>query len=509
MSLSAEYSDKCFDKSTLKFKFNSEKHKWISLHSEKDSKLYSLVISYIAKNSLNKESSFTASITKASRKSNAVMTCNNSGCTGSDCESEIHPAAEGRVILGIGYGQNSFLDFDGRKIDYLHQSYGEPVGTNCGIQLFTTLVLFTDSSISDLSSFLSKLVEESERTLAGFFTCFAWHVKYQYWRTEARIQARPVSSVVLPEATKKRLLDDMEKFLLPSTQSFYNRNGIPYRRSYLFYGLPGTGKTSMVQALAGHFNRNVCYLMPTHPEMTDDSLRSAVTDLPEDAIVVFEDIDSLFAKDRSNKVSKSSLTFSGLLNALDGIGNPSGQIFILTTNLREQLDQALIRNGRVDMHIEFTYAVEEQMQQMWTNFYPSHADKAAVFSQSLLKLLEENSLRLAAAGLQHYFVTMMDRSADEAIDNIGNIITEIRENNSKEALNALQKKAEPAKSSKKKGKSRVDEDEDDDDDDDDSDGEEEENQGKKNGSKEAFPFAPYLLAATAMLSLAFIHGRRY
>jgi len=76
-----------------------------------------------------------------------------------------------------------------------------------------------------------------------------------------------------------------------------------------------------------------------------------VQELPEDTIVVIEDIDALFGKDRASKNAKSPLSFSGLLNALDGVGAASGQIYILTTNLREQLDSALIRKGRVDFQV--------------------------------------------------------------------------------------------------------------------------------------------------------------
>ena len=71
----------------------------------------------------------------------------------------------------------------------------------------------------------------------------------------------------------------------------------------------------------------------------------------EDIIVVIEDIDALFGKDRASKNAKSPLSFSGLLNALDGFGAASGQIYILTTNLREQLDSALIHKGSVDFQV--------------------------------------------------------------------------------------------------------------------------------------------------------------
>ncbi len=62
-------------------------------------------------------------------------------------------------------------------------------------------------------------------------------------------------------------------------------------------------------------------------------LPRGVQDLPEDTIVVIEDIDALFAKDRSAKNSKSPLSFSGLLNALDGVGCASGQVRHLSLSL--------------------------------------------------------------------------------------------------------------------------------------------------------------------------------
>ena len=335
--------------------------------------------------------------------------------------------------LKVGYGEFAFHSNTGKLLHALHQHVGKPVGTNCGAKVLSNLVVFSDESVEELAQFLSWLVEKSEETEEGSFICYSWHVRHQYWRQEARITSRPLASVVLPAAVKSRLIDDVEKFLSPRTQEFYTRNGIPYRRSYLFHGLPGTGKTSMVQALAGHFNRSVCFLMPTHPEMTDDSLRDAINRLPEEAIVVFEDIDALFTKSRENKVSKSSLTFSGLLNALDGIGNPCGQIFVLTTNLREELDHALIRNGRVDMHLEFTYAVPEQIQLMWRNFFPDAAPHLTqAFSDAVESSLKAQNLQVSTSGLQHYFVSQMDSTPEEAMANVQLIIEEILFNSSED-----------------------------------------------------------------------------
>lgn len=166
------------------------------------------------------------------------------------------------------------------------------------------------------------------------------------------------------------LVSDLEEFLSAETAAFYQDHGIPYKRSYLFYGVPGAGKTSMIQALAGRFGRNLCYLCPTHPELSDDSLKSAIERVPENAIVVLEDVDALFGKKRENKTQQSPLTFSGLLNALDGVGNHNGMVFVLTTNFKDQLDAALIRDGRVDLRVRFDYCTAEQMEKLFDIFYP-------------------------------------------------------------------------------------------------------------------------------------------
>merc|ERR1712113_777885 len=145
----------------------------------------------------------------------------------------------------------------------------------------------------------------------------------------------------------------------------YFKHGIPYKRSYLFYGVPGSGKSSLIQALAAKYDRNLAFLQPTHPKMTDEAFKTCIQSAPANSLIVLEDIDALFNKDRSKKSADCPLTFSGLLNGLDGVGNPDGQIFIMTTNYVDRLDSALIRSGRVDLHIEFPLATDEQLANMF------------------------------------------------------------------------------------------------------------------------------------------------
>ena len=63
------------------------------------------------------------------------------------------------------------------------------------------------------------------------------------------------------------------------------------------------------------------------------------------------------------------MTFSGFLNALDGVASGEERIIFLTTNHLDRLDPALIRPGRVDLAALIDDAVPEQARMLFTNFY--------------------------------------------------------------------------------------------------------------------------------------------
>ena len=58
-----------------------------------------------------------------------------------------------------------------------------------------------------------------------------------------------------------------------------------------------------------------------------------------------------------------------MLNQLDGLRQTHGMILVMTSNHPEVLDEALIRDVRVDEKILFTYASINQIHAMFTNFY--------------------------------------------------------------------------------------------------------------------------------------------
>jgi mitochondrial chaperone BCS1 len=221
------------------------------------------------------------------------------------------------------------------------------------------------------------------------------------------------------------VVGDLSSFLSKESFQFYNKHGIPYKRSYLFYGVPGAGKTSLLTAIAGKFKRNLCIMQPTDPRVTDDSLAEAIKEAPSRSIIVLEDVDALFGKNRDTKNPKMNISFSGLLNALDGVSNPDGQVFVLTTNFRENLDSALIRNGRVDLHVHFSHATAEQIETLFLQFYPEDTALAQPFREAVQAELGDKPVNMAA--LQHFFIRQMRTPAREVVAHVHTIVEDLNE----------------------------------------------------------------------------------
>lgn len=186
---------------------------------------------------------------------------------------------------------------------------------------------------------------------------------YGGWDAPTFVAGRNPNSVYLPDNQFERLAKDAEHFF--NNSEWYAERGIPHRRGYLLYGEPGSGKSTTILALATALRVPV-YKLSMSGNVTDDSLENLLSWTPNRCIVMLEDIDATFVKRSSTKNKDGSpvksVTFSGLLNALDGVGASESRLVIMTTNHIDKLDSALIRPGRVDVRIHYTAATDEQIE---------------------------------------------------------------------------------------------------------------------------------------------------
>lgn len=275
----------------------------------------------------------------------------------------------------------------------------------------TLTTLYRDKHVfADLLGEAKKLALKAREGKTVLFT--SWGPEWRPFGQPRR--KRMLGSVILDEGIDRSILNDVKDFL--GSGDWYHKRGIPYRRGYLLYGPPGSGKTSFIQALAGELDYNICILNLSENNLTDDRLNHLMNHIPERSILLLEDVDAAFNKRQQSEESgfSSGVTFSGLLNALDGVASAEECITFMTTNHPEKLDPALLRPGRVDIKVLVGNATEFQVRKMFLRFYENENELCEEFIEKFKTLKVEN---VSTAQLQGLFV-YNKRDPRSAIDMI-------------------------------------------------------------------------------------------
>ena len=309
-------------------------------------------------------------------------------------------------------GWTSFA-FEGEEMMLRRERMGEPISCHGEPRQFEVVLVY-GPSIDVVDRLLRRARKHNGQlhTQETKFVIFKWSAKFNEWMDDSFAEKRTIDSVVLDAAVRDELLADVDEFTDAAAKTWYAKHHIPYRRGYVFHGPPGTGKTSTITALTSYLRRNLYRVNLVAPGLGDDSLMSAMQLVPRESVVLFEDVDALFGVHRE-KNEMFSVTFSGLLNSIDGICDSTrGLIFMFTTNHVDRVDAALQRCGRIDRSFRLGHCSRAQLVEMFLRFYPSGDERAQLFASRCA------DMQLTPAEVQHHFIMHRKGGALEAATRI-------------------------------------------------------------------------------------------
>lgn len=208
------------------------------------------------------------------------------------------------------------------------------------------------------------------------------------------------------------------------SENWYNQKHIPWKRGWLLYGIPGTGKTALARAFAEDLDLPIYFFSLAQMSNIDlvNAWQSMQLNVP--CIALIEDIDNVFDKRKNiaqlspfmqgsffnqndnleNRSEQSEirtpLTFDTLLNCIDGIDKTDGVFTIITTNDITKIDEALgipkiiedgtrefvsTRPGRIDRAIQLSYMNKENKYKMAKKILSDFPDKMEEVKVYILK----------------------------------------------------------------------------------------------------------------------------
>ena len=264
--------------------------------------------------------------------------------------------------LKLNYGTHT-IEYESNKIQLVYKKESDLVATADDIKYFETLKVggntkeillnFIEAARSSNSN-----PERNDKLICRILKSGGM------WGILNRLSKRSDETLFM-DVDLEDLFKQIQTFF--DDEEDYIQHGVPFKMNFLFHGIPGTGKTSLIYTIASHFNFDIAFLNITR-DLDDNTFTRAVTNLPDNSILVLEDIDALFVE----RDTKCGVSFSTVLNVLDGMTKKHKLLTFLTTNYKDRLDSALKRSGRIDYELEFTYASKKQTKAMYSYFFKEH-----------------------------------------------------------------------------------------------------------------------------------------
>ena len=284
----------------------------------------------------------------------------NYGCTVKNTDDDADDDDDDINEFFISYGDYEFIFNDKHKLEISFNRAPISHGLNREIEYFRELIIDCET-IDIYSEFLktANTRHNKKTNQTNIFTCD----KYGDWSVYSKIPNRKLDTIYTDNKIKNQLKNDITNFI--GNEQEYNKFGIPYKRTYLLTGIPGSGKTSIIKSICCEFGYHLS-MLSICKEFDNNSLMYAFKHIPKKTILLIEDVDCMFEK-RNGTRDNPLITFSSLLNILDGVLYKHGLIIVITTNHPERLDRSIMRMGRIDIIIEMNYPRKEELSCLFSD----------------------------------------------------------------------------------------------------------------------------------------------
>uniref|UniRef100_A0A6C0FDK4 AAA+ ATPase domain-containing protein n=1 Tax=viral metagenome TaxID=1070528 RepID=A0A6C0FDK4_9ZZZZ len=322
---------------------------------------------------------------------------------------DIHPKT---YQITVAYSIDDTITYDG--INFTMQRKGNYMAVNGSIQQYRELILDGDKDKIDefcKNAFKFNDNKINNNKIANKLNIFTFH---HFWCFLESSDYKSLESINLPKKQLDSVLNDIKYFISDEVCSKYKKLNIAHTRNYMFYGPPGTGKTTLIKGLASYIDYSIG-IIDFNSELDDKKLKYALMKRPKKTILIFEDIDCLFESRKKSDTYSTHVTFSGLLNTIDGIVSHDNLIIIFTTNHLEILDFALKR--RIDFFIKFEYATKLQIKYMFERFYPTQLNTFNTFYESI------KHIKLTPNILQKFFTKHLEDNIIDYTDELCSFAT--------------------------------------------------------------------------------------
>jgi hypothetical protein len=233
-----------------------------------------------------------------------------------------------------------------------------------------------------------------------------------YWSSTINTSTKTLNKIYWDSRRSEKLSQLLKTFL--TAKEHYAKCGIPYKISFLLEGPPGTGKTSLVNAIANEIGADIFVINMKGIDRIDNmvsTLKQLRNHAKIPAIILIEQIHTL-GKDVMDQV----------YDLLDGAYNVTNCIFVMTTNVsHSKLDPVLTRCGRVNYIIEMSYLTPSSKRAMFLAIIPQFAKDVDHFVDLIA------SVPMTPATLETFLMHhMFEKNSENIILNIPLLIADAK-----------------------------------------------------------------------------------